>query len=666
MTFEELKIPTRTDKVRYATICPQCNDKRTKHKGALCLTVNNEPGNRWYKCHHCGWSGNLDLLDKYNKVLENSRMPSKERQFSMKARDYLFKRGFTLETLKKCRVYEFINKQKETYICFPYFMNLTLVNVKFRNIDWTPESKSRKIFQLPKELGTRIIPWNLQNISFEDKETGQLKNKTLIITEGEWDTLTWIECGFENVISVPLGAPSPVAKSFDREFAWLEDPYVISIFSDIDIFYLSIDEDEAGRLLRHYLGMFLGKEKCRIIKYPKGYKDINEVLVGNKEKNLPALGKQGVIECFENAQTFPVSGVVRPFQIIDEIEKYREGGFQAGLGCGIKEIDDLFTVKPKHISFITGVPGSGKSVFIRWWLVEMIKHNESLNLKWAMFTPENRPVSREFAKIAECLTGMSIQKGFSNSMTDEVFRGAMRFIHKHFFVISPDRTNFEKWDDTSSPENVNTLNNILKYLEYLKKTENIFGYVIDAWNKIEHLQPKWMNETTFISQQLDKLIVFNDYWDLHGIIIVHPRKIEQIGENYKMPSLYDIKGSSAWKEKADIGIIVHRYKMKKITQAMARKQGIELDELDEDEKWFVLKNAPTIVKTEKIRFEELGSEGRVRLVMKEGGRFAVDKTQKSYNFEKDIREEEEKIKDIKATATKTVFNFNEEDEDLPF
>ena len=66
-----------------------------------------------------------------------------------------------------------------------------------------------------------------------------------------------------------------------------------------------------------------------------------------------------------------------------------------------------------------------------------------------------------------------------------------------------------------------------------------------------------------------------------------------------MPSLYDIKGSSAWKEKADIGILIHRYKLKKISSEAARRQGLALADMDEDEKWYVVPNAPTSIRIEK-------------------------------------------------------------------
>ena len=267
------------------------------------------------------------------------------------------------------------------------------------------------------------------------------------------------------------------------------------------------------------------------------------------------------------------------------------------------------------------VHNSGKSVFIRWWLGEFVVYNSKENFKWALFTPENRPVAREYAKLAEVLTGQNFKEGTRNSMTPALRKKTMEFIEKHFFIISPDRNNFETWGGKIKLNMVNTMESILEYLIYLKTTENIFGYVIDAWNKIEHQQPKYMTETSFISQQLDYLINFNDTYDVAGIIIVHPRKVEQQGVNYKMPSLYDIKGSSAWKEKADIGIIAHRYKMKrKPAEAIP-------DDADEDDKYFVVKDAPTIIKTEKIRFEETGNEDRIRLTMDftKGGRFFLYK-----------------------------------------
>jgi len=106
MQFEDLGIQTKAGQSRYYTICPECNDKREKHKGARCLTVNDEPDNRWYKCHHCGWSGNLDAQGRYETVREKSKIPSAQKVFTSKVAQYLQKRGISKNTAKAARLYE--------------------------------------------------------------------------------------------------------------------------------------------------------------------------------------------------------------------------------------------------------------------------------------------------------------------------------------------------------------------------------------------------------------------------------------------------------------------------------------------------------------------------------------------------------------------------------
>jgi len=620
MTFSDLGIQEKSGQSRYYTLCPQCNHLRKKHKDVACLTVNDEVGNRWYKCHHCGWSGNLDMQDKFKEVSERSRMPKLiPDTYSKEVRDYLQKRGISAKTAKREMVFEYSVGRGGPIMGFPFYINMTLVNVKYFNVRWTPESDSMKWWQMDRKLGAKAIFLGMQSIRFErDEEIEQ--NKTVIITEGEWDWLTWKECGYNNALSVPQGAPNPKIKHFTTEFEYMTDPYVTSFFhpDNIDLIIFSTDGDAPGEMLRNQLAMFLGRERCKYINYPAGYKDINEVFAGNEKKGLPALGQEGVDDCYHNLSSFQVAGVIKPSDIRQDLKRYAEKGFKPGLGCGLPYVDKLFTLKPKHITFVTGVPGSGKSVFIRWYLGEFVRHNAKFNIKWALYTPENRPVAREYAKLAEVITGQRFEDGFYNSMSEMVREKTLQFIEKHFFIISPDRMNFETWGGTVAVDKVNTLDSLLKYLIYLKKTENIFGYVIDAWNKIEHEQPKYMTETSFISQQLDYLINFNDSYDVHGIVIVHPRKVDMLGINYRMPSLYDIKGSSAWKEKADIGIVVHRYKNREKYPGKRIPKNADMDDY-----YNVDDEAPTIIRTEKIRFEELGKENKVKLTMDfaRGGRF---------------------------------------------
>lgn len=629
MTWEEIGIKVVTGKVRFAIPCPKCNSSRQKHKNAPSLTVNNEEGNQWYKCWHCGWQGNLGSMEQYAKVLEKSRMPKDIGQvatYSKEIREYFDRRGIDIKVALRRKIYEF-TMAGAPILGFPFYMGHTLVNVKYLRVRWKPGMDQPKWWQMAKDNGTKIIPWGLEQLNFPPDEP-----KVIIWTEGEIDCLTWETAGYKNVLSVPQGAPNPNAKNFEHEFDYINDKYVMSLImgdkEDPIQHIFSTDNDAPGKVLRNQLALQVGKDKSKYVNYPVGYKDINEVYKGvdKEDKKLPAFGKAGVDECYQNISSFPIAGIIKPSDCREELDHYKKNGFTKGFGMGIAEVDRLYTEKGKRLQVVTGLPGSGKSTFVRWHTVELIRHNDKEQLKFGWFSPENRPVSREYVKISEVATGQSFREGWNNSMSEDLRQRTMRFIEKHFFVISPDRRNFDTFNGKIKAEKVNTMASLCEYLVYLKKTENIFGYVIDAWNKIEHEQPKNITETSYISSQLDHLIDFNDYYDLHGIIIAHPTKIEKVGMNYRIPCLYDIKGSSAWKEKADIGIIVHRNMNK-------RKPPDEIPpDADDDDKYFVDINAPTIIRTEKIRFEEEGVCDRIKLRMdfKKGGRFFLvdDKPEK--------------------------------------
>jgi hypothetical protein len=159
---------------------------------------------------------------------------------------------------------------------------------------------------------------------------------------------------------------------------------------------------------------------------------------------------------------------------------------------------------------------------------------------------------------------------------------------------------------------------LFDYFKSLKRNEGIFSFSIDAWNKIDHQRPSGMSETDFISRELDRVLEFCDYMDLLGFIIAHPTKLEKTkGGNYDIPTLYDIKGSSAWFEKVDIGITTHRNKHK---NANADVKGAK-------ELWKVDKFAPTIIDVQKMKFDELGEEGSFEVYMdwRKGDRFVENK-----------------------------------------
>lgn len=111
---------------------------------------------------------------------------------SSKAIAWFAGRGISKKTLEQMRVTEGMewmpqkNGQANT-IQFNYYRRGELVNTKFRTGD--------KCFKMVS--GAELLPYNIDAIK------GQ---KECIITEGEMDALSFIECGRTDVVSVPNGA----------------------------------------------------------------------------------------------------------------------------------------------------------------------------------------------------------------------------------------------------------------------------------------------------------------------------------------------------------------------------------------------------------------------------------------------------------------------------
>jgi len=662
MEFRDLGIVPKPGQVRSSTPCPQphCSPMRKK-KTDPCLTINDEPGNRWFKCWHCGWMGNLEKMERYEKVQQNAQMPknmSVERFFSKEFTAYFRARGLSPRTLTTEMVYE----TTTGIVGFPFYEEHTIVNAKFLN-RFFPEKGKMKWWQLKKEYGTKSCFWGMQNLVI-NKDPLRPEPNVVSITEGEWDKLTYNECGLKNILSVPMGAPSPDAKEFQSEFAYIQDPYFQKeIHPFVDTYILSVDDDPGGNLLMNELAARLGKYRCKRVVYPEGYKDINEVHAGHKQKKLPALGKSKVLELHENAPRLPISGIIKLKDLKYELNHYQKHGLTPGLKIDIPEVDHIFTVKRKQQTVITGVPGMGKSVWLRWYLSKLVKVNPEIKI--SLFTPEQRPMIREYIKLSELMQHKHYQEGLPTSMTNEERSIALNYLENHFTIVGPDKHNFEDFDGSIKIVDLGKLESICKYIAYLKKTQNIFGYVIDSYGKLDN-DPGHLTETKFIKKQLNYLSDFNEYHDLHGWLVAHPTKLQKDKNgNYIMPALYDISGSSAWYEMIDIGLVIHRYKFQEIQQSELSSEELQLQAEDpsafEDLKYKARERTLTYLKAEKIRFEEIGTEGILRFNFLPYNDFEVAKVDKGYHER--TRKINESNADVAAMDPWLPFP---DDEDLPF
>jgi len=129
---------------------------------------------------------------------------------------------------------------------------------------------------------------------------------------------------------------------------------------------------------------------------------------------------------------------------------------------------------------------------------------------------------------------------------------------------------------------------ILQSMERLIQQYQIHGLILDPWNELEHRRPSNKNESEFISEALGRIRRFAKFNDVHVWLVAHPAKLRKEKESgiYPVPTPYDISGSAAFYNKADVCISMHRPHKRQHT---------------------------TDIHIQKVKFKEVGSKGKTTL-----------------------------------------------------
>lgn len=516
-----IQIPYMKQGGKIKTFCPECHEtRRDKRDKSLSVDIDNGV----WKCHYCGFSGHLEF-DEYDKQrwmeqqtwyqrTKIKQKPTYKRPepkpilpISQRALVWFESRGISAKTLEELKITEGLEwmpqkNGKANTVQFNYFLNGELVNTKFRTGD--------KCFKLVS--GAELIPYNIDAIK------GQ---KECIICEGEMDCLTFHECGFPYVVSVPNGA--------NANLDYL-DNYIEDYFDDKETIYIASDTDTKGVLLKEELIRRFGAERCKVLSYGDGCKDANEQLM--------KYGRESVKVCINTATEIKIDGVFTVGDFEQSLDALFENGWQKGVTIGHENFDRLCSFETKRLCIVTGIPGSGKSEFI-----DEITERLNVRYKWrfAYFSPENAPLAYHASKLIEKFTG----KRFSRkTLTDNEYKQVKEHLEQDFFFISPT-------DDFK-------LENILDKAKFLVRRKGIKALIIDPFNRLENEQGT-RNETQYISELLDRLTNFAQRNDILIILMAHPTKQPKNKDGViEAPTLYDISGSANFFNKADFGIVVHR------------------------------------------------------------------------------------------------------------
>jgi len=481
------------------TTCPICSPNR-KNKTDRCLAVDFDNGLAY--CHHCEAKG-------FKETKENFVLPSQNYEnytnISQGLTNWLKTRLISLETINELFVteekyYQPQQKAEVNNIVFNYFEGSKLVNKKYRS--------GAKAFTQSKD--TKVIFYNINSI---------IGKEDVYIVEGELDVLAMHEAGFKNVISVPNGAN-------DNDKYWVNSQKFIK---HVKKFIIGTDNDEKGLKLREDIAHRLGRYRCEFIEWSG--KDANDDLISGK-----------ISESVKAAKRFPIKGITNPIDLKDDVFAL----YDNGIPKTIKPVDSsfiafnrIFSLLEGQLTVITGIPSHGKSNWVEWYVLNLIR---DFNYSATFYSPEHSPVSLHLTNFAQKIIGKSFF-GKTRMMKSEV-DGALNWLDKRLYFMFPDGQDTPTWDWL-----LNSFNEQI----YAHGTKI---FVIDAFNKL--LLPKGQ-KLDEINKVLTRVTSFAQRNDVLVFLVAHPTKMQLKDDGtYREPTLYDVSGSSDFRNQAHNGICIHR------------------------------------------------------------------------------------------------------------
>lgn len=324
--------------------CPYCrpDDKDT-------FSINLRTGQFECKRGSCGTKGNMITLsrdfdfslgreaDAYYATVDYSTRQYKKfrdahKQIETKdaAIMYMQTRGINAEITRK---YELTTLNgKENVLVFPFKdQDGNLVYIKYRDMMHTKESKSSKEWC---ESNCKPILFGMNHCA-EDA-------KTLVITEGQIDSLSCTQAGIENAVSVPTGK---------NGFTWI--PYCwdwinrfekIVVFGDCENGIITLADELKKRW----------ELKVSVVRPEdyRGCKDANEI--------LQKYGAEAVRFAVNNAVS-PNIDCIKPLASVKYVDLMSMPMFKTNMPT----LDDLFDggLRFGQFAVLTGKRGDGKSTF---------------------------------------------------------------------------------------------------------------------------------------------------------------------------------------------------------------------------------------------------------------------------------------------------------------
>lgn len=333
--------------------CPYCQNK-TDDKNTFAISL--ETGQ--FKCLRasCGAHGNMITLARdFNFSLGrdvDEYFNSEKRYRNLRkypvpiasdpAVRFLRSRGISREITERYHITT--HKDHDNQLVFPFYDDDgTLQFIKYRKTDFDKSKDKNKEWCLS---GCCPILFGMQQCNRD--------NKTLVITEGQIDSLSVAECGIENAVSVPTGA---------KGFTWV--PYCWDFLTSFETVIVFGDHENGHITLLDEIRDRLSGGSVRVKHVrPEDYKDCKDA-----NELLLKYGRQAVVDAVSNAVIVSNPRIKK----LSEVRK-RILDENSVIDTGIDKLNRLIGgFYPGQLIILTGERGKGKSTLGGQFILQAVK-----------------------------------------------------------------------------------------------------------------------------------------------------------------------------------------------------------------------------------------------------------------------------------------------------
>lgn len=340
--------------------------------------------------------------------------------------------------------------------------------------------------------------------------------RTVAITEGEFDAMALHQFGIP-ALSVPFGGGG------GNKQRWIENEY--KNLERFDTIYVAMDNDDPGREAAYEIIQRLGRHRCKMVCLPE--KDANDCLKAGYTSEY-------IKRYFENAVSIDPEELKQASAYEDELinEFYPERlPERPGFYGPWPHTHNQFRFSMSELSIFVGINGHGKSQMVGHLTLEAMRAGQKVCIASMELKP-GKLLKRLTSQVAGLRDGRP---------PDDYIRAISNWYHDKLFL-------FSVVGETSQDK-------IFEVFEYSFKRYGTRIFVIDSMMMCGIDEEDNQGQKRFIQKCVD----FKNEFDVHLMLVTHPRKG---ADEYKMMGKFDVKGSGAVTDLADMVFIVWRNKKK--------------------------------------------------------------------------------------------------------